>query len=116
IDMENESKLGMNRTGMQMSPIEGPNQVEYAASQPSGPDGSGANTLAAARAAYIQDAARVGSVPVPATGKGLVQATVGKLTGKHPEILLDKLGQRLAFERSGVRFYQAMIAKAEAAG
>ena len=114
--MENESKLGMNRTGIQMAPIEGPNQVEFAESQPTGPQGSGPGALAAARAAYIQDGTRIGSVPLPATGKGVVQATVGKLTGKHPEVLLDKLGQRLAFERSGVRFYQAMIAKVEAAG
>jgi len=31
-------------------------------------------------------------------------------------ILIDKLGERLAFERSGVRLYDAMIAKAKALG
>ncbi|MEC4719147.1 ferritin-like domain-containing protein [Noviherbaspirillum sp. CPCC 100848] len=30
-----------------------------------------------------------------------------------PELLLDKLGERLAFERNGVQFYDALIAKFE---
>lgn len=113
--MENETKIGLNRTGIQMSPIEGPGQAEFALAQPANPEGS-VHGLAAARAAYIVDSPRIGSVPVPGTGKGLLQATMGKMTGKNPEVLLDKLGQRLAFERSGVRLYQAMITKVETVG
>jgi hypothetical protein len=35
--------------------------------------------------------------------------------GEPTALLLDKLGERLAFERSGVRLYQALMAKLEAA-
>jgi rubrerythrin len=37
-----------------------------------------------------------------------------KLTGKNPEVLVDKLGERLAFERSGVRLYEALLTKYQA--
>jgi rubrerythrin len=113
--MENETRMGLNRTGIQMSPIEGPDQARFALAQPAHPEGS-IQGMAAARAAYIVDSPRIGSVPMPSTGKGLLQTTMGKMTGKNPEVLLDKLGQRLAFERSGVRLYQAMITKVETAG
>lgn len=64
--------------------------------------------IAALRGLYVEEALWVGSVPVPATGKGVTETVVGKLKGKNPEVLFDKLGQRAAYERSGVRLYQAM--------
>lgn len=112
--MENETKVGMNRTGMQMAPLQGPTQVDYAMSRPAHPQQGDAEALATVRALYIKEAQRVGSVPVPATGKGLAETAVGKLTGKNPEVLFDKLGERAAYERSGVRLYQAMIGKVRA--
>jgi len=114
--MENQTKVGLNRTGMQMSPIAGPDQARFAMSQPANPETGGAEILSAARGAYVQESSRIGSVPMPATGKGLAQTAMGKLKGQNPEVLIDKLGQRLAYERSGVRLYQAMIGKVEAAG
>jgi len=36
------------------------------------------------------------------------------MRGKSPEVFLDKLGERLAYERNGVRLYEAMIAKVKA--
>ncbi len=111
--MEDNTKMGMNRTGMQMSPIEGPTQAQFALAQPPSSEGSAA-AMAEIRAQYIAQSLRVGSVPLPGTGKGLLEATMGKIKGKKPEVLIDKLGQRLAFERSGVRLYQALITKVEA--
>jgi rubrerythrin len=35
------------------------------------------------------------------------------LKGESPQILLDKLGERLAFERTGARLYDALITKCE---
>ncbi|MDX3905443.1 MAG: hypothetical protein QHC78_07120 [Pigmentiphaga sp.] len=55
-------------------------------------------------------------MPLPATGKGLAQTALGKLKVQNPEVLVDKLGQRLAYERSGVRLYQAFIDKVAVAG
>jgi len=33
------------------------------------------------------------------------------LTGDRPQVLIDKLGERLAFERGGTRLYDALLAK-----
>lgn len=71
--MENQTKMGMNRTGMQMSPIEGPNQVQYALDQPPNPTEGSAQELATLRADYIRGSTRAGSVALPGTGKGLLQ-------------------------------------------
>lgn len=110
--MERTVKTGMNRTGMQMSPIQGPMQVKFA--EQHGPDPGDLQEAAALRATYIEAAERLGSVPVPATGKGWLATAAGKLAGRNPEVLIDKLGQRLAYERSGVRLYQAMLVKVDA--
>jgi rubrerythrin len=112
--MENETKVGMNRTGMQMAPIQGPSQVEYAESWGPHPVTGSEHDIAAMRARYIREADRIGSVPVPATGRGLAETALGKLKGQNPEVLFDKLGERAAYERSGVRLYQAMIGKVQA--
>lgn len=40
----------------------------------------------------------------------------GSVAGPGPELLFDKLGERLAFERTGVRLYEIMISKLEAFG
>jgi rubrerythrin len=115
--MENETKIGMNRTGMQMSPIEGPDQADFAMAmvQPASAE-IAAETIDEVRASYIRESLRVGSVPLPRTGKGLLSTAMDKMTGKSPEVLIDKLGQRLAFERSGVRLYEALITKVETMG
>ncbi len=114
--MENDTRSGINRTGIQMAPRQGPNQVEFAQARPASPEAGGARSLADARAEYIRAATRVGSVPLPATAKGVVKTLLDKVTGKHPAILIDRLGERLAYERSGVRLYQAAVTKVEAAG
>src|SRR5690606_41073172 len=95
--MENTVKTGMNRTGMQMAPLQGPTQVKFAAQQ--GPAPGGPEAALAERVAYTREAGRVGSVPIPGTGKGLVTTAASKITGNNPEVLIDKLGQRLAYER-----------------
>ncbi|HLT39222.1 MAG TPA: ferritin-like domain-containing protein [Enhygromyxa sp.] len=40
----------------------------------------------------------------------------GSVPGPEPKLLSDKLGERLAFERSGVRLYETLISKLEAFG
>jgi bacterioferritin (cytochrome b1) len=65
--------------------------------------------------AYIGEADAVGSVPVPATMKGKVKSGLAKLKGGQPGVFLDKLGERLAYERTGARLYEALILKFEAA-
>jgi hypothetical protein len=72
-------------------------------------------TLAKAeRTRYIAEADSVGSIPPPASLKGAVKTGVAAMTGREPSLFLDKLGERLAFERSGTRLYEALITKYDA--
>jgi len=60
----------------------------------------------------VQDS--IGSVPIPGSVKGAVKTSFNKLLGKNPEVLIDKIAERLAFERTGVRLYDALLAKTRA--
>jgi rubrerythrin len=66
------------------------------------------------RTAYIEAAEPAGSVPPPATAKGALKSGVQALTGKKAHVFMDRLGERLAFERTGTRLYDALITKCRA--
>jgi hypothetical protein len=101
--METQPKIGMNRTGIAMSPLDvkemiaGTEELMLEEPTPVVPVSTIRNT-------YLAEAEPVGAVE---SGKAL-------LKGDHPQILIDQLGGRLAFERGGVRLYQAMLAKCQA--
>jgi len=100
-------------TGVQMSPKDTKSLLE--AVEQILPDVPGdSKAIKAERIVRNEEADRIGSVPVPGSAKGMLKTTFDMAMGKSPEILIDKLGERLAFERSGVRLYDAMIAKAKA--
>jgi hypothetical protein len=108
--MKAQTQMGLNRTGIQMSPLDfSEMQSGITSMTPATPGDDSA--LAEMRSAYIEEADPIGSVPVPGTVKGVVTTTVSMLTGNRPELLLDKLGERLAFERTGTRLYDALITK-----
>lgn len=65
--------------------------------------------------AYIEESDAVGSIPVPTSLKGMAKSGLSRLKGKHPGVFLDKLGERLAYERTGARLYEALILKFNAA-
>lgn len=68
------------------------------------------------RAEYINEALSIGSPPavMPHAGEEIRDdEALDHLTGGLP-VLLDKLGERLAFERQGTRLYQALLQKLEA--
>jgi rubrerythrin len=102
----------MNRTGIQMSPIDSKamQEVDCTLAVENGDD----SALAGMRTDYITHAEALGSVPVPGSITGAVKLGALVLKGAHPQILLDKLGERLAFERTGTRLYDALITKCEA--
>lgn len=104
--------MGMNRTGIQMSPIDSKamQNVDPAIAPDNGGDQS---ALAEIRTDYIANADALGSVPLPGTLGGAVSVVKGMLKGDSPHILLDKLGERLAFERTGTRLYDALITKCD---
>jgi rubrerythrin len=111
--MAQANQMGLNRTGIQMSPSQAEAMVEGAELFDVGPiryDG-----LEEIRRSYIAESEPVGAVPLPGTLRGALSTGKEKLKGHNPEILINKLGERLAFERTGVRLYDAMILKCEAA-
>lgn len=119
--MENTTELGFNRTGAQSSPLSVHSMQIYADEQsPHAPPTSDGmpdgKAIASVRSLYVAEAERVGSVPMPGTVTGAFNTVLSHLRGRNPEVLVDKLGERLAFERAGVRLYQALIDKANALG
>ena len=108
--MKDVTELGPNQTGAQLSPELTEAMIEGAENNP--PDVPGdASALAQARQEANAEADPVGSVPVPGSTKGKLKSTFDKMLGHQPELLIDKLGERLAFERTGVRLYDALLAK-----
>lgn len=111
--MERTTEMGMNKTGVQMSPADTKAMLRDIDEIAPEADGNGA-AMAAARTTFITEADTVGSVPLPGTVKGAAKTGMKKLTGENPEVFIDKLGERLAFERSGVRLYDTLITKYQA--
>jgi ferritin-like protein len=108
--MQERIGLGTNRTGVKASPIDAEELVAGLSLQ----DDEPAPEFGAAdiRATYAEEAEPVGSMPPPTDLKGTVGAVVDSFGGKRLHILLDKLGERAAYERSGTRLYDAMLLKA----
>ena len=65
------------------------------------------------RVQYAKEGLPIGSIPKPAEVKEKLKSMLG---AGPPATLLDKLGERLAFERTGTRLYEALISKYEAYG
>jgi hypothetical protein len=116
------TSLGRNLTGTALTPaaVQAMNDAADALSPAMEIDTS---EMDARELEYIAEADAVGSVPPPlsataAGAKAAVKTVVKALTKPgtaQPAILMDKLGERLAFERSGARLYDAFIRKVEAA-
>lgn len=114
--MEKSTQMGVNRTGIDMSPLHSKAMISGAKELT--PDNSNLDgqIITAIERQYIETASAVGSVPMPGTLRGALKSAMDKFAGRNPEVLLNKLGERLAFERSGVRLYEAAIRKCEALG
>ena len=108
------TSLGPNLTGATMSPVAVQAMVQ-ATEQLSPFDVIDTSEMEAQKALYAAEADAVGSVPVPVSVKGVLKSGIAKVKGGHPTLFLDKLGERLAYERTGVRLYDALILKYEAA-
>jgi rubrerythrin len=105
--------LGMNRTGTATSPAGAQAMTEAADMlSPAVPIDTAAAD--AERLNYISESETVGSIPPPASMKGVVKAGVAKLKGGEPSVFMDKIGERIAFERAGTRLYEALITKYQA--
>jgi ferritin-like metal-binding protein YciE len=114
------TRLGLNRTGVQMAPhqtqemLAHMEELEADSSAEMEQDVVDGQALSATRLEYIASADPLGSVPVPGTFKGVAKSGAEMLTGNRPQAFIDKLAERLAFERGGARLYDAVYAKAVA--
>lgn len=112
--MEKSSKLGGNRTGIGKSPAYSKAMISGAAEFTS-TENTDRHDMSAIDKQYIRESGRIGSMPMPDTLRGALKSGMEKATGRNPEVFLNKLGERLAFERTGVRLYESVITKCEAA-
>jgi|1185.fasta_scaffold12213_2 hypothetical protein len=95
--MQTATEIGANHTGMDISPTAEEMLENTELTEPRGDE----RELAKLRAEYGSEADPVGTLP----------QTEGSLA-----LLMDKLGERLAFERSGARLYDALMVKCKTGG
>jgi rubrerythrin len=108
--MQSPRSMGMNRTGVDMSP-DGAKQMANAVQEFPPTSTVGTHAQVDLRTSYLSEADPIGTVPVPGTVTGVAKAGMQKLMGRHAEVFIDLLGGRLAFERTGTRLYDAFLGK-----
>src|SRR5262249_26639673 len=108
------SDLGSNKTGMAASPIDSKRLLEEIERLPP-PAGDGEG-LAALRFEYISESLPIGSGPPPTVVHWAPKDPTQIFARDKPAVLLDKLGERLAFERTASRLYELLIGKVAALG
>ena len=108
--MNTLDETGMNRTGIKTSPIDS-RATAAGAEEGESTSIGGESLMAAVRLEMAERGEPVGSMPPPASLKGVAKSAMTVLKGESPTLLLNLLGERLAFERTGVRLYEAVIDK-----
>src|SRR4030095_14718823 len=103
------SQIGRNRTGQQRLPQLSREMNEIV--QPVSAEAADASVLTEVRLEYIREAEPLGSLPPPTTCRGKGETAAKMLRGDRPQVFIDKLAERLAYERGGTRLYDAVIAK-----
>lgn len=109
--------IGANVSGTATAPVQTKEMIQGA--QQGGPDPAGGDFrqgLAATHLEYVRGADPVGKVPPPTTLKGAAKTFIDMIQAKKTTVLVDKMGERLAFERAGVRFYDLLLMKHELHG
>jgi rubrerythrin len=72
--------------------------------------------IATLRELYAKEGGPIGTIPPPASIEQLGKTAIGMVKPGSPTLFIDKLAARLAFERTGVRLYQALLSKLSAYG
>lgn len=99
--MQLTTEVGMNHSGMLVAEDGGEKMLEN--TELTRATGGDERELAKIRMQYAKDAEPLGTLPEPQ------ESGISAL-------LMDKLGERLAFERAGTRLYDALMVKCAAAG
>lgn len=108
------TEVGRNRTGIATSPKQADELIQdlEAATPQTSFD---VTPIENVRSSQSSGAEPVGSSPPPVSLKGAAKTILKAVKGEKPTVFLDQLGERLAFERQGVRLYEALISKLNAA-
>jgi hypothetical protein len=113
--MTQSAQQGRNRTGVTTAGDRAGAMVEATREFP--PSSSGdAQAIAEVRIGYARAGEGLGETPPPSSVMGKAKATVASAAGGQPTLLMDKLGERLAFEHAGARLYEALLSKYQAYG
>ena len=113
---EKTEHMGMNKTGVQMSPLNTKRMLEEDQRILTRGQPGDETQMAELRQGYIREAKGYGSIPVPATLKGMAATALDMMKGDRPQILIDKLAERLAMERTATRLYDALLTKLAVVG
>ena len=103
------SGIGQNRTGQNTSPALSKEMNEAVQIAPA--EVADASPINDVRVQYISEADPLGSVPAATKAKGAAKGAPILAEGEGPQAFIDKLAERLAYERGGTRLYDAVIAK-----
>jgi rubrerythrin len=108
-----EAELIFNRTGIMTSPELSAELIRGAKKTQSSTGDR--RQAAASRAEYVSEELPIGSSPVIVfNGKKNASEEQLSADADRLSVLLDKLGERLAFERQGTRLYEGFLQKLEA--
>lgn len=107
--MNRTVETGINRTGIATAAELAAEMVEGTQEFPPSAPGDD-QEIARVRGDYIENADPVGTIPPP------LDQPENASEEAHLTEFIDKLGGRLAFERSGVRLYSALLSKFDAYG
>lgn len=111
---KSERDMGKNLTGIGTSKSEAKKTIDYAERSPVPPGNE--EVMARVRQEATKGCGTIGTIPEPSTVKGLAKVALDAFKGKKASVFIDLLGERLAFERTGARLYDAVIAKFDALG
>jgi hypothetical protein len=112
--------MRMNRTGIGMSPADAKEMIadaeRFTALRGTATEADELRRQSLEDAKEARETPGIGTVPPPASLKGLIKIFVTTVQGERPTVFLDKLGERLAFERTGTRLYEGLLLKHETYG
>jgi hypothetical protein len=115
--MKQTPSIGMNRTGIASHEMRTKEMQagmdEFAPSSRGSSVGADRIRILYARSAE-KGSRGLGSVPAPAGVKGKMKAAADVVLGHQPTLFMDKMSERIAFERTGTRLYEVLISKHEA--
>jgi rubrerythrin len=103
------TEFGPNRTGQKTSPSLSKEMNDVI--EPGLDDIADASPINDVRVQYIREADPLGSVPPPATIKAVAMGAARRIESESSPAFIDKLAERMAYERGGTRLYDAVIAK-----